>query len=195
MSAHPQETQEDQYGPAPGELELVRQFVNSLDNDDEIEELASPRALADWLEAHDLDPGPDPGEQDLARAIEFREALRELLLANHGEPLRAEATSALDAAAARATVELGVGADGQVSLTPASPGVDGLVAKVLAIAREAQIDGTWKRLKVCPEETCAWAFYDKSRNSSRTWCSMGVCGNRAKTRRYRRRQRERHRHD
>jgi predicted RNA-binding Zn ribbon-like protein len=30
-----------------------------------------------------------------------------------------------------------------------------------------------------------WVFYDRSRNRSRHWCSMGVCGNRAKTRTYR----------
>jgi predicted RNA-binding Zn ribbon-like protein len=190
VSADPKKEREDQYGPAPGELELVRQFVNSVDFDEGAEELTSPSALADWLAAHGFDPGPGPGETDLARAIEFREALRALLLANHGEPLPPEAASALEAAAEGTAVELRVGAEGLVSLQPAAPGVDGLVAKLLAIAREAQIDGTWGRLKVCPAETCAWAFYDESRNSSRTWCSMGVCGNRAKTRAYRRRQRE-----
>jgi predicted RNA-binding Zn ribbon-like protein len=186
-SAH----EDEQWGPAPGELELIRRFVNSLDKDDAIEELSSPSALADWLETHDIDPGPRLGEKDLTRAIRFREALRALLLANHGEPLPADAASTLEAAAGHARVELGVDSEGKVSIKPVEPGIDGLVAKVLGIAREAQIAGTWQRLKVCPDATCSWAFYDKSRNSSRTWCSMGVCGNRAKTRRYRRRRRER----
>jgi predicted RNA-binding Zn ribbon-like protein len=40
------------------------------------------------------------------------------------------------------------------------------------------------------------AFYDRSKNSSRTWCSMSSCGNRAKTRAYRgRRHAARHRVD
>ena len=39
------------------------------------------------------------------------------------------------------------------------------------------VTGVWNRLKVCPNDDCAWAFYDESRNRSRRWCSMNVCGN------------------
>jgi predicted RNA-binding Zn ribbon-like protein len=48
-------------------------------------------------------------------------------------------------------------------------------------------DGSWERLKVCPADDCLWAFYDRSRNRSRRWCDMEVCGNRAKVRGYRER--------
>ena len=57
--------------------------------------------------------------------------------------------------------------------------------RLLAIVVEAQAAGTWARLKACPAEDCHWAFYDASRNRSRTWCSMQGCGNRAKARAYR----------
>jgi predicted RNA-binding Zn ribbon-like protein len=43
----------------------------------------------------------------------------------------------------------------------------------------------WERLQVCPEDDCAGAFYDESRNRSRRWCSMNVYGNRQKVRAYR----------
>lgn len=43
------------------------------------------------------------------------------------------------------------------------------------------------RLKECPNERCGWLFLDASKNRSRTWCSMRVCGNSAKVRRYRER--------
>ena len=43
------------------------------------------------------------------------------------------------------------------------------------------------KLKVCPN--CNWLFLDRSRNSSRLWCDMAVCGNRAKARHHYRRQR------
>ena len=43
----------------------------------------------------------------------------------------------------------------------------------------------WKRLKGCRDENCRVAFYDKSRNRSRAWCSMEVCGNREKARSFR----------
>jgi predicted RNA-binding Zn ribbon-like protein len=39
-----------------------------------------------------------------------------------------------------------------------------------------------KRLKICPN--CSWLFLDKSRNSSRLWCDMSVCGNRTKARQH-----------
>ena len=47
----------------------------------------------------------------------------------------------------------------------------------------------WERLKACPQ--CGWSFYDYSRNRSATWCSMSLCGNRLKTRAYRRRSEKR----
>ena len=56
---------------------------------------------------------------------------------------------------------------------------------MLAAASAAQETGEWDRLKVCLSDECLWAFYDRSRNRSRHWCSMDVCGNRAKTRAYR----------
>jgi predicted RNA-binding Zn ribbon-like protein len=34
------------------------------------------------------------------------------------------------------------------------------------------------RVKLCP--SCRWLFLDRSKNQSRTWCDMKVCGNRAK---------------
>lgn len=39
------------------------------------------------------------------------------------------------------------------------------------------------RLKLC--DGCGLLFLDQSRNRSRRWCDMGGCGNRAKQRRYR----------
>lgn len=45
----------------------------------------------------------------------------------------------------------------------------------------------WPRLKACTDDGCQWAFYDATRNRSRTWCSMDVWGKREKTRRYRQR--------
>ena len=67
-------------------------------------------------------------------------------------------------------------------------GAGGPVGRALAIVARAAADGTWERLKVCPADDCRWAFYDFSRNHSRTWCSMSSCGNRAKARSYRSRQ-------
>ncbi|WP_221891064.1 CGNR zinc finger domain-containing protein [Microbispora sp. KK1-11] len=49
----------------------------------------------------------------------------------------------------------------------------------------ALADGTWARLKVCVNDDCQWAFYDNSRSRTGRWCSMRLCGNRAKQARWR----------
>ena len=41
-----------------------------------------------------------------------------------------------------------------------------------------------KKVRECDARTCAWLFLDESRNHSRRWCDMGVCGNRQKARRH-----------
>jgi predicted RNA-binding Zn ribbon-like protein len=173
---------------APGELELVRQFVNTNDVEDGIEDLATPELLGEWMRTHGLDVGEGPlAKRDVSRAITVREALRALLLANGGEPLDAGAVETLNETAARAGLRVGFGDDGNPSLRPAQEGIDGALASLLAIVFQSMVEGTWPRLKACRADTCQWAFYDKSKNRSAHWCSMAVCGNRAKARSYRHR--------
>ena len=73
--------------PAPGQLEVVREFVNTLDIEGGTDDLETPRGLASWLEERGLlRSGAELGQRELRRAIELREALRQLLLANNGAP-------------------------------------------------------------------------------------------------------------
>ena len=172
---------------APGRLELVRRFVNTLDLEDGDERLADPGALGAWLREHDLlEPRAGVGEEDLRHAIEVREALRAQLMANNGHDPDPGAVATLHEAARRAGVGLTFTGDGS-SLEPAARGVDGALGRLLAIVHAAEHDGTWARLKACPWHTCNWAFYDNTRNRSGVWCTMEVCGNRAKARAYRER--------
>ena len=101
--------------------------------------------------------------------------LRALLLANNGEAL--DGNQALEA-----SVTVVLNGDGAARLV-----ADDVVGELLAIVARSQADGTWQRMKACP--ACGWAFYDRSRNRSRTWCTMAICGNRAKARSYRARHR------
>jgi len=39
-------------------------------------------------------------------------------------------------------------------------------------------------VRICKAPDCAWLFLDQSRNRSRRWCDMKVCGNRQKARRH-----------
>jgi predicted RNA-binding Zn ribbon-like protein len=173
--------------PAPGDLARVQRFVNTADLETGADELGDPAALAAWLHGAGLAPaGARFDEDGRRRIVEFREALRALLLANHGGQPDRRAIATLDRAA---RVVVAFDADGSARLAPADDGVDGVIGALLGIVVRAQADGTWPRLKACPADACGEAFYDRSRNRSRTWCAMSVCGNRAKARSYRARQR------
>ena len=171
---------------APGELELVRLFVNTVDLEDGDDELSSPDALAGWLEAHRLGGG-SAGSADLHGARRLREAIRGLLLENSAMNVREESALTLAQAAERARFAVRFDPAGTMTLEPRAAGVDGALGRLVAIVAGAMADGTWSRLKACQADPCGWAFYDHARNHSRRWCSMAVCGNRTKARSYRRR--------
>jgi len=76
---------------------------------------------------------------------------------------------------------------GKPALAVRGSGPGAVLAPIVAIVYEAMVNGTWERLKACPADDCHWAFYDRSKNRSGTWCNMAVCGNRAKVRAYRER--------
>lgn len=173
---------------APGELSLVRAFVNTLDVEAGVDELAHAGSCEVWLRRNGLLESGSLDEQDCARLAAVREAVRELLLANNdGHTPDAGAVSLLREAAGEAPLAVAVGDDGTVHLRPAATGVEGALARLLAIVYEASVSGDWSRLKACRNDSCRWAFYDHSRNRSGHWCSMAVCGNRSKVQEYRRR--------
>jgi predicted RNA-binding Zn ribbon-like protein len=173
---------------APDQLELVREFVNTHELDPEVESIPTPEALTGWLREHGLlDAGVELDDDDLRRAHELRDALLRLLLANNGASLDPAAVAVVNAALHEAPLAVRFGEGGEPELAIEASGLDGAVARLGAIVYEAKVDGTWPRLKACAADDCRWAFYDRSRNRSGTWCSMGVCGNRAKVRAYRER--------
>ena len=178
--------------PAPGRLDTVRRFVNTLDIESATDALTTPGELEDWLRSASLLAGATSvGPDDLARAVAVREALRSALAANHGgDPIPAGALAVLNDAAARARLTATLTARDGWRPRPAADGVDGALGGLLALVGDAMADGTWARLKVCVNDTCQWAFYDESRARSGKWCSMQVCGNRAKQRAWRDRKAE-----
>ena len=176
---------------APGELEVVRRFVNTLDLEKvELDALQRPDDLAAWLkEAGLIRRRAEARPADLKRAREVREALRQLMLANNGYELESDdAIDVVNDAAARSKVGIAFGRDG-ARVVPSAEGVDEGIGNLLAIVARAMSDGSWARLKACGEHSCQWAFYDKSKNRSGRWCTMAECGNRAKARAFRERQR------
>jgi predicted RNA-binding Zn ribbon-like protein len=172
--------------PAPGSLRIVQAFVNTVDREHGPDLLDDGAGFAEWLERNLLPA--DGAAEGVAAAREVREALRALLLANNGEPHDPEARAILEKAARRARLEPSFPPDG-ATLVPHATGVDAAIGRILAAAFAAMVDGSWARLKACRGELCGWAFYDRSTNASATWCSMSVCGGRAKAGAYYRRRR------
>jgi len=176
---------------APGSLELVRSFVNSIDLErpetlDAFSDLGGARV---WL----ADAGIDPTglrEEDLPELRELREALRGALLAHNGEGDGAAAWGRLASAFSPAGLGITFLLEGMLSLKPldslAAPALRGALA---AAVYDAVRDGTWSRLKACRKHSCLFAFYDKTKNGSGAWCSMDTCGNREKAQRRRARER------
>jgi predicted RNA-binding Zn ribbon-like protein len=165
----------------------VRTFLNTVDLESGEDDFASPALLAAWLEDRGLLPrGARLGAGELSEAIEFRETLRDVLEANAGHGDAPEALRRLDEIAAAIPMRVQIG--GQPRLEPARDnGIHAAIGRLLAIAYQAAVEGTWRRLKVCRNDACRWAFYDSSRNRSGTWCTMAICGNRMKGRAFRRR--------
>lgn len=177
--------------PAPAHAALLCDFVNTYDVEGDVDELTAPGDLTAWLTERELVPaGNVSSEDDLTAAVALREGLRAAMLANHG-PRPAEPPAAIAAMETAARdLALRVSFDGdRPRLVPVETGLRAGLARIVAAVIRATADGTWSRLKVCQESTCQWAFLDTSKNRSRTWCSMRVCGNRTKTRAYRARHR------
>lgn len=171
---------------APPPLRLVQLFVNTVNREHELEWLPDPPALEQWLRDHELQPGALT-DDDLLAAHKIREALRSLLIANGGGANNGAGIDAINRAASAAILTARLDSDGRLTFTALAPGIDGLLGSILAIVFSSMVDGTWTRLKACPN--CRWSFYDYSRNRSARWCSMTLCGNRIKTQSYRRRTR------
>lgn len=171
--------------PAPEPLRLVQAFVNTVDIEADDEQLTTPAALRRWLAGEGLaGRSVQVDESALRRALVVREAIRDRLVADHGSRPDVAATATLDRAARTARIRLRF-ADGGWRLMPEAAGVDGALGRILAVAAQAMADGSWSRLKACRMANCRWVFYDASKNRSGTWCSMAICGNRQKGRRFR----------
>ena len=142
------------------DAELLVDFLNTLDLEDGTDQLATSAGLTSWATEHGL----EPGSPDDARRT--RDALRSLVTGGRPE---------LPA----------------VPLHPSCAG-DGVCLRSTTVAEAAiaatvvlSIQGKISRVKLCQAETCRFAYYDHSRNGSRAWCSMEICGNRSKARNFR----------
>jgi predicted RNA-binding Zn ribbon-like protein len=159
--------------PAPGGLDLVQALVNTVDLESGADSLDTAEERARFGIA----------EGEVAEARELRESLRVTLLAHAGHPPHRAVTPLGELLAAAPLVLTVAAPDGSAALAPAD--LRPLLSRVAAAVAESLIAGTWMRLKACEAADCHWAYYDRSPAGRGRWCSMQVCGARAKMRRYR----------
>ena len=74
--------------------------------------------------------------------------------------------------------------DGRYQLTWASSAPNVMSGDIVRSTVELLTSHDLGRLRLCAADDCNWVFLDHSKNGSRRWCDMNVCGNRAKARRY-----------
>jgi predicted RNA-binding Zn ribbon-like protein len=179
----------NEFKPAPMPLLLVQGFLNTRDLEDATDRLDIPETARKWLtDAGLLDGSADLSASELARARAVREAIRALIEADGAagdvalEPLQELAETH--------RARLALAEDGAISLENSRRGgLDDALFELLLIIHRAQQNGTWSRLKICRNDECQWAFFDRSRNQQGNWCNMAVCGNRLKNRQLRARRR------
>ncbi len=170
---------------APPPLDLLQEFANTLDLEGQLEELDSPAALTEWCRRRGLmEAGVGLSVSDLEVAIRAREALRRVALAHSGHDDLAAATAELASATAGARLRLTADPAGTLSLEPVGSPLDRLLGALAAAVVQGGLRGTLVRLKACSDQRCQWVFWDASKNSCGRWCSMAVCGSRAKARAY-----------
>lgn len=160
------------------DVKLVVAFLNTVDVEQDSDVLDDPMLWREWVAEHPVVPlrADPPTAERIAQVRAVRDALRDAVV-NGSEPV----DDAWPGTGGLVRVRLREGVPTLVADDP--------VGAVLAAAARLAVIGDWDRVKICPADACRWAFFDHSRNRSRTWCSMRVCGNRTKARNWRERAR------
>jgi predicted RNA-binding Zn ribbon-like protein len=193
--------------PVPAEsvdAERVLAFINTLSSRPTpapVERLDSYDAFVEWareqhlvsaaaaerliVEAH---KHPHHASAVLTKARNFREALNGLVEAmNAGRqptpPVLTTIGECLAAAYANGRL---VPHEGALQWTAsAEDDLDRVLWEVARAAGRLVVSPRLARVRACAAHDCGWWFVDDTKNRSRRWCDMKLCGNREKLRRFR----------
>ena len=162
-----------QLQPAPGDLLVVQNFLNSADLRAGTDLWKTPAALAGWaVEKRLLSGRMEFTEEDLRRAVEVREGLRRALV-THSAATAQALEEVIGPISLRVRIESGV----RLHFEAEGSGLELMLGSLLTLVAAAQAAGEWRRFKVCANKECRTAFYDRSYNLSARWCRPS-CGNR-----------------
>ncbi|MFF4869613.1 CGNR zinc finger domain-containing protein [Streptomyces sp. NPDC090109] len=147
--------------------------------------LTDVEGLAVWLTANDLEGRFAADAATLRRTLAARDALA-ALVDRPGDP---DATARVDAVLGHGRIRATLTAEGpgeEAEFADPAWGPGWTAARAhLDLLRTAP-----DRIRACAHEACILHFFDTSRNGTRRWCSMAVCGNRAKASRHHARAKE-----
>lgn len=159
---------------------LCLDFINTVAGRDGTkplgEKFQSLADLARWSRQAGLKNASPPA---LARAVRFREALFRIFdrcAAGHA-PLRAD----LAALNRELIPEILRYRRGAFQIRDDAP----MLASIARSAANLLTSADLLRVRRCDAGDCGWMFLDTSRNHSRRWCQMRICGNRAKAKNFR----------
>ena len=190
--------------PESVDADRVLAFVNTLGSRptaNPVERLTSYDALVEWARAQHLVPSaaadrlsaearrhPHQAAAVLARAKEFREALNSLAesIENKRQPGAAVLAVLSDnLATAYANGRLVPHEGGLQWVAGAEDALERILWEIGRAAGRLVLSPRLSRLRACAAADCGWWFVDDTRNHSRRWCDMKLCGNRDKVRRFR----------
>jgi predicted RNA-binding Zn ribbon-like protein len=186
------------------DVDRVLAFINTLSGrptDSPVEKLGSFEALVGWArEQHVVSAAaadrllaesqkhPQRAAAVLGRAREFREALNglaEAVDANRHPSTDVLSTIGTCLAAAYANGRL-VPHDGTLQwIASAEDDLERIIWEIGRAAGRLVVSPRLARLRACAAHDCGWWFVDDTKNRSRRWCDMKLCGNREKIRRFR----------
>ena|SRR5436190_7134671 len=174
---------------------LFVEFVNTLHwyEGAPIELIGTESELAEWLLEHGL-PADDVAGclPDIHRLREHVRGVTEALASQR--PLPHPDMQALEAALSAPTGNLTLLANTGAAQPHLGYATDAASSAVLSLQIALSVavflrSAQRKRLKLCANPGCGFAFVDTSINATRRWCFMRYCGNRVKVRAFRGRQR------
>jgi predicted RNA-binding Zn ribbon-like protein len=193
--------------PLPEEsidADRVLAFINTLSSrptSAPVERLGNYDALVEWArEQHvisaaaaerltaDARKHPHQAAAVLARAKEFREALNGLAEAIDGarQPNAAILKTIGDSVAAAYANGRLVPHEGALQwVAGAEDDLDRVVWEIARSPGRLIVSPRLARVRACAAADCGWWFVDDTKNRSRRWCDMRLCGNREKLRRFR----------
>jgi predicted RNA-binding Zn ribbon-like protein len=190
--------------------ELCLDFANTVDHRTDahrrLDRLASFADLLEWsrqagttspadrsLLKRAADRAPAAARRALGRAVALREAIYRAMSAHaagRSIPGSAIDTISREAAIAASHRQIVSESGGFAwSWNATNEQLDRPIWPVAWSAADLATSARVNQVRQCALETCAWLFVDTSRNQTRRWCDMRVCGNRAKVRRFYQRQR------